>query len=80
MLRVSHVCVWTLFCAVGQFWVCGILVRVFCWAIAVCEYSFLLIFGFVCSVLGQGGLGVYCFGRRVRRVAYFALCSDERNA
>ena len=23
---------------------------------------------------------MYCVGRRVRRVAYFALCSDERNA
>ena len=45
---------------------------VFCWAIAVGEYSFLLIFGFVCSFLGRGELGVYCFGRRVRRVAYFA--------
>ena len=45
-MRASHVCVWTLFCAVGQFWVCGILVRVFCWAIADGEYSFHLIFGF----------------------------------
>ena len=45
----------TWFCAVGQFWVCGILVRGFCWAIAVCEYSFLLIFGFVCFFLGLRG-------------------------
>ena len=30
---------------------------VFCWAIAGSEYSFLLIFGFVCSFLGvEGGL------------------------
>ena len=46
--------------------------RGFCWAIPVREYSFLLIFGFVCTFLGRGGLGVYCFGRRVRRLAYFA--------
>ena len=45
----------------------------FGWAIAGCEYSFLLIFGFVCTFLGgRGELGVYCFGRRVRRVGYFA--------
>ena len=43
---------------------------VFCWAIAVCEYSFLLIFGLF-ALLGRGGLGVYCFGRRVRTVGYF---------
>ena len=58
--RLTCLCLDFVLCAVGQFWVCGILVRVFCWAIAGCEYSFLLIFGFVCSFFGgRGGLGVY---------------------
>ena len=44
----------------------------FCWAIAGCEYSFLLIFGFVCTFLGvEGCLECIDFGRRVRRVGYF---------
>ena len=28
---------------------------------------------------GRGGLGVYCFGRRVRRVAYFAALGVVMN-
>ena len=60
--RLTCLCLDFCFFAVGQFWVCGILVRVFCWAIAGREYSFLLIFGFVCSFFGgRGGLGVYSF-------------------
>ena len=70
-------CCWTIL-------ICVILVRGFCWAIAVRESSFLLIFGFVCLFLGRGELGVYCFGRRVRRVSYFAalgvLIDEVHNA
>ena len=45
----------------------------FCWAIADREYSFLLIFVFVGSFFGiEGGLECIGFGRRVRRVGYFA--------
>ena len=42
-------CCWTIFGFVGFLCVC------FCWAIAACEYSFLLIFGFVCTFLGSRG-------------------------
>ena len=41
--------------------------------IAGSEYSFLLVFGFVCTFGGvEGGLECIGFGRRVRRVGYFA--------
>ena len=60
----SHMFVfWTLFCALlDNVGFVGFLCVFFCWAIAGCEYSFLLIFGFVCTFLGgRGGLGVYSF-------------------
>ena len=59
----SHMFVFGLcFVLLDNFGFVGFLCVFFCWAIAVGEYSFLLIFGFVCTFLGgRGGLGVYRF-------------------
>ena len=49
---------WTLLCVLlDNVGFVGFLCVFFCWAIAGCEYSFLLMFGFVCTFFGvEGGL------------------------
>ena len=52
----SHMFVFGLcFVLLDNFGFVGFLCVFFCWAIADCEYSFLLIFGFVCTFLGVEG-------------------------
>ena len=44
------------FVLLDNFGFVGFLCVFFCWAVAASEYSFLLIFGFVCSFLVEGSL------------------------